>query len=352
MKRFLTLVFLLFSVILAKATHNRAGEITYKKTGNLSYDVTITTYTYAPSYADRCELEIQWGDGTSSILPRTNGNAGMNPNGIQCTHLGVIVGTDIKKNEYKANHVYPSPGNYIIFLNDPNRNLGIVNIPNSVNTPFYIETELTINPFLGANNSPVLLNPPIDNACVGEPFVHNPGAYDADGDSLSYKFIKCKGENGKDIPGYTTPQTSKTFSINAVTGDLLWDSPVLQGEYNVAILITEWRHGIKIGSIIRDMQIMVAACDNHPPVIKTINDTCIVAGTKLSFMVSAKDPDNDGVTLSGNGGPFIIHDSAVFKTAFHIGTVSSNFTWQTTCNHIRKYPWSVIFRAADNGLSN
>jgi hypothetical protein len=79
-----------------------------------------------------------------------------------------------------------------------------------------------------------LLNPPIDNACLNYPFIHNPGAYDIDGDSLSYRLISCKGEKGLDIPGYTFPQASNSFSMNPVTGDLLWDSPVQQGEYNVA----------------------------------------------------------------------------------------------------------------------
>ena len=351
MKRIFTIIIYFLSISFAWATHNRAGEITYRQISDLTYEVTITTYTYAPSLADRCDLEIQWGDGQTSILPRTNGNPGFNPNGQQCDHLGVLVGTDIKMNKYIGRHTYAAPSTYIIALEDPNRNSGVVNIPNSVNIPFYIETVLVINPFLGPVNSPVLLNPPIDNACVGKPFVHNPGAYDADGDSLAYKLIICKGQSGQDIPGYSYPQTSKTFSLNPITGDLLWDSPVLQGEYNVAILITAWRHGIMVSSIIRDMQITVAACDNHPPVIKTIADTCILAGTSLTFKVTATDQDGDNITLTGTGGPFEIKDnSADFPQPVHgYFTVYSIFTWQTTCEHITKYPWQVLFRAADNG---
>ena len=68
----------------------------------------------------------------------------------------------------------PSP--YIISVEDPNRNENIINIPNSVNIVFYLETKLYINPFQGINNSPVLLNPPIDNACVNQIYIHNPGA--------------------------------------------------------------------------------------------------------------------------------------------------------------------------------
>jgi hypothetical protein len=35
------------------ATHQRAGEITYRHISGLTYEVTITTYTFAPSAADR-----------------------------------------------------------------------------------------------------------------------------------------------------------------------------------------------------------------------------------------------------------------------------------------------------------
>ena len=55
-----------------------------------------------------------------------------------------------------------------------------------MNVPFYIEDTLKFFdiPSLGYNNSPVLLNPPIDFANINDTFYHNPSAYDMDGDSL------------------------------------------------------------------------------------------------------------------------------------------------------------------------
>ena len=156
---------------------------------------------------------------------------------------------------------------------------------------------------MGINNSPQLLNAPVDQGCVGRPFYHNPGAYDPDGDSLSYRLIPCKGTGGEEIPGYTFPQYSTLFDIDPVTGLLQWENPLMQGEYNVAILIEEWRQGVKIGSVIRDMQILVNACDNHLPQISAVTDTCVLAGTSLQLMISASDPDGDQVTLEASGGP-------------------------------------------------
>ena len=68
--RFFTLFFLSFSSIICHATHNRAGEITFRQVGVRTYEVTITTYTKSDAPADRCDLLIEWGDGSSSTLYR------------------------------------------------------------------------------------------------------------------------------------------------------------------------------------------------------------------------------------------------------------------------------------------
>ena len=82
----------------------------------------------------------------------------------------------------------------------------------------------------------------------------------------------------------------------------------MQGEYNIAILIEEYRHGVKIGSVIRDMQIIIMACNNHVPEIISLDDTCINAGDTLVFKVSARDPDaNQVVTLTAIGSVFSTH---------------------------------------------
>jgi hypothetical protein len=207
MKRlFLIVVLILAAYSYASATHQRAAEIMYRHISGLTYEVKIVTYTYSPSFADRPTLDVNWGDGSSSTLVRTQ---------------KVSLPDNITRNvyEYKPDigantnrHTYSSPGSYLLSMEDPNRNLGVVNIPNSVNVPMYVETLLIINPFLGYNNSPVLLNPPVDLGCVNQVFVHNPGAYDIDGDSLSFRLVSCKTAGGIDIPGFTQPASSNSFS--------------------------------------------------------------------------------------------------------------------------------------------
>ena len=69
------------------------------------------------------------------------------------------------------NHTFPGPGTYVIFMEDPNRNDGVRNIPNSVNTMFSITTIIRIDPFVGSNSTPILFNPPVDKAAIGKVFI-------------------------------------------------------------------------------------------------------------------------------------------------------------------------------------
>jgi gliding motility-associated-like protein len=344
MKRFLMLfVFSVFVSTVAFATHNRAGEITFTHLTGLSYRIQVVTYTKESAPADTPDGPILWGDGTSDTLYRSNG-----PN-----NSGELIAPDVKKNIYIGVHTYPGASTYIVSWEDPYRNGGVINIPNSVVTPFYIESKLIISSALGYNNSVVLLQPPIDDGVIGYPFIHNPNAYDPDGDSLSYQLIECKGLGGQPIPGYFFPDpptyASISFTLDAVTGDLVWDSPLFQGEYNVAFLIIEWRNGYQVGYVERDMQITIIPSLNQPPVISSLPDICVEAGTFISFTVSATDPNNDALTLTATGAPLLfIPDSAHFPPATGAGSVSSTFTWQTTCMHIRKQPYTVTFKATDN----
>lgn len=336
MKKIALFTFLFFMACYAFATHNRAGEITYRQLSELTYEFTIVTYTKTSSPADKPALEIVWGDGTSDSVPRLDKIPLLN---------------DMSLNRYIARHTFPGPSVYVIWFDDPNRNEGVRNIPKSVETPFYVETVLMINPFLGYNNSPILLQPPIDKGCLNHPFIHNPSAFDPDGDSLSYRLIYCKGADGEDIPGYTYPAANKSFTLDPVTGDLVWDSPVVDGEYNVAFLIEEWRYGILIGYVERDMQIEIVACIDEPPHIDPIADICVEAGSNIFFPVRATDVNNDYLTLTATGGVFQVPKPAIFpqpKSAYAV--VSSQFSWSTECSMVRNQPYQVVFKVEDNNF--
>lgn len=336
----------------AAATHNRAGEITYRQIGDLTIEVTITTYTRTRGTdVDRDSLQLFWGDGSSSWLPRSNGNL----------NKGELLPNDVKKNIYLGRHTFPGSSTYTMSTQDPNRIAGILNVdyPNSVNIPFFIETTFTFlsAQFQGTNSSAILLQPPIDFACQGERFVHNPNAFDPDGDSLSYELVVPLQAVNMPVPNYLYPNQiqpgpGNLLSLDARTGDFVWNAPQRLGEYNVAIKIYEYRRGTLINTLIRDMQIFVQDCNRMPPEIVASPEWCVIAGDTLHIPFTIKDADAGQLArVSIFGGPVeqafspaYVEGEGLYQLAPFNGTV----VWPTVCEHVSAQPYTLVIRAEDN----
>jgi gliding motility-associated-like protein len=206
-----------------------------------------------------------------------------------------------------------------------------------------------------------MTNIPLQDACIFQPWIHNPGAVDLDGDSLSYELVIPQGIDCQQlgaseyvfpdrIPMNEFPNPDNQISIDPLTGTVSWISPQKQGEYNIAILITEWRNGIFLGSVLRDMQIDVKLCDNLPPVIEEVRDTCIEAGQTLEFDVFASDPNGGLLTLSALGTALNVPSSpATLDQNNNNSPVSGTFSWNTNCSHVRISPYQTNFQVTDNG---
>lgn len=337
MNRFLGIAIFLLLHISCFATHNRAGEITYRQISGSTYEIIVVTYTSSlPGTADRPSLVVSFGDNVALEVAR---------------YELIFLSNNYKRNTYKVQHTFPGPGTYEIVVEDPNRNYGVKNIPNSVFTVFTIKSTLVINAALGNNTTPQLLNPPIDMAGKFKLFVHNPAAFDAEGDSLSFALTSCLGEDGKPIPGYALPPATESLTINPVTGDLIWKNPSDTGSFNVAINVMEWRNGVKIGNIVRDMQIDVRNTTNNPPVNDPLKQVCIEAGKTITMYVTSRDQDNDPLSHKLIGGPLSLPISPANQlklVSVSSGVITSEFTWKTDCAHIRRQPYEVVLKADDN----
>lgn len=170
----LSTILFLFGFHQAMATHIRAGEIIAERisTQSLTYRITVVGYTDTRSSVVFGPGEIHFGDGR--VVENLNTESEFS--------TVESLGNQIEKNVFVITHTYQGPGEYTIRFQEFNRNDLTLNMDNSVDTPFYIETMITIDPFIGVNNSPVLTIPPVDNGQINTRYIHNPGAYDPDGE--------------------------------------------------------------------------------------------------------------------------------------------------------------------------
>jgi len=356
MRYFYLLLFCLAAPGFLLATHNRAGEIVVLADGDcadinsqLRACATIITYTEtAQTEVDREELVINWGDGTLDTIQRLD---------------ELNLGNGIKRNRYRMCHRFPGFGRYFISFRDMNRVANVLNIDNggSVMIPFSVYTVYNLtNPLLnGCNSSPQLSQNPIENACIGSVWTHNPGAFDVDGDSLAFEFTTPQRAPNVPIANYQLPNLGVgSILINPTTGQITWDSPARPGEYNLAFLVKSFRNGLPLDTLVRDMQIFVADCANEPPVIELPDEEiCVVAGEAIEFDVVGTAPleeTDQMVKLTATGRPFDLDGGATFlpdEETWRADPVTKTFRWETDCSHVSNQPYFVVFRAEDDFFS-
>lgn len=161
------------------------------------------------------------------------------------------------------------------------RNAAISNLVNPGGTSIYVETTLN-NVVAQGNSSPYFTVQPAAYLCVNTPFTFNNGGVDPNGDSLAYEMLQPRTSNGTcagvpnptnvnytaATPAYnitTNPlQTNNTFTLSTTTGALNFTPNITQ----IAVLsvrCNEYRNGVKIGSVLRDIQLVVLQCNIQQP---------------------------------------------------------------------------------------
>jgi hypothetical protein len=375
----------------AQASHIRAGDIQAKvdttAAGNPNRFFFKFTLYRDITGVDQPTITIYFGDGERlDNIPK-----------VTTVRVGE---TDIFT--YNFEHTFSAPGSYTVSFIGENRNPGVLNMANSSSQSFYVSTTIIINPAYGRrNNSPILRAPAIDKGAVGQVFLHNPAGYDADGDSLVYHLIDCQQVTGPTpiangrpqpvkclnyvlpddasiTPGNTPTQVaysgvpmgrpgSRAFiSQDINTGQITWNAPAKAGIYNIAFRVEEIRRtatGFRtIGNVIRDMQVIVTATQNLPPVLTVPADTCVIADTPFRLRVSATDGSGPNapatnVTLTAFSG---IIPPATFRQNNTGTSVTGTFQWRPGNSTIATnltapggsdvsdQPYVVVFRAQDN----
>lgn len=257
-----------------------------------------------------------------------------------------------------------------------------------------------------SDSSPIFLQKPYFVSCAGSPYIYNMNAVDPDLDSLRIDFgipydrfpngtynppsnpIPVPFENGfsydSPTPDNNMHPSNVPAVINTSTGELTFTS-FIAGNFVVKISVKSFRRGVLISEVEREMQLVVTSCSGSnaaPTIIAPFPgnsfETTVNAGSNVSFSITANDanPLQTGVGqtiyLDASGPMFgsnftstsgcDIAPCATLNASSPISglmSVTADFNWQTTCNHlVNQYgivadvvPYNFVFKLQDDYCS-
>lgn len=218
----------------------------------------------------------------------------------------------------------------------------------------YISADLDAS-LAPCNSSPYFSNSTFSFYCLNQQVNYNLDVNEADGDSLSFSLVNCLQNDSTSAP-YISPYsgsapltTANGMSIDSTTGTLQFTPTVLQTSI-VCVLVEEYRNGVKISEVLRDMQFTIINCLNTIPIASGINGTAsssgstggfemtVCPGDSVHFNVSSYD-ENISTTIIGNGPQTITMtwNQAILGASFSADTASAptgTFSWIPTINDV------------------
>ncbi len=353
MKRTLFALSCLLLTLNSYASHLMGGQITAAWLGTgYDYQITMTLYRDTvgiPMYP------------SEYVMISSDTVAGSNA--VTDTLLvpsATNFGNGVEEYTYQFNYTFSAPGDYIIYWSNCCRNAAILNLPSPSSNSMLLFTKLHVDT---ANSSPVFLNPPIPIAQVGVPFTYNSLPFDADGDSIAWRLDvpldQSTGSLYVPITGYVDPfsDTTQPFALNPTTSEISF-LPNTLGHFVVSLAVDEFRAGVKIGEIRRDMQIIVVGPSNSPRLFNYTSNIPPTSGrtirfnpnTTLHLIVTASDPtDNDPLSIEANGRAFLLSNNPpVFSSSINNGTVTGDLSWTPIIDQGSNQPYVTCFRVAES----
>jgi hypothetical protein len=180
---------------------------------------------------------------------------------------------------------------------------------NSVNTPFYIETQIVIDPYLGSNSSARILNYfPFKNK-VNHPYFFPINVIDPDGDSINVESAVPLQDKGTPVNNYYVPanfDSNKILSqlqLHVPSNEIIWANPLEEDEYNFAIKILEWRFSPlekvwdKMGYALFDFQLIISDRSDQAPYVVNLTDSAILNTQSFQESITIVDDAEDSVKV-------------------------------------------------------
>jgi hypothetical protein len=251
------------------------------------------------------------------------------------------------------------------------RSSAITTLQNPGSYNFYTDAILNhcLNP---CDNSPVFNTPPVLMLCVGQEFNYNIDVTDVDfsstngiKDSITYGWTAVRSAANSTIPysgkyTYTKPvyfwgfpdsslPAPRGIHLDQQIGDILF-RPLQAEVADMVLRVNEFRNGVKIGELNRDIKVVVITCtSNNPPYITSSNNIKTLyacAGTPVTWSFSTNDPNsNDTVKLFINnsipGSQWTVNNG---QTKHPTGT----FSWTPVDSQAGTLPYTFTLIAKDN----
>ena len=250
------------------------------------------------------------------------------------------------------------------------RNTAITSLTNPGGDNIYVETIINNTPSVGCNNSPVFNTIPTAYICPGQLACYDNLATDPDGDSLVYNLVAPLTAAATPVVfnapfTFQDPFDAIVSSFDSQTGNFCVE-PTAPQVTVLAIRVDEYRNGVLIGSITRDIQIQVTnalLCGNTSPNLTGIDglpfnltntDTSICPGTTLDIDIFGSDPDQlNPQTLA----PDILTMDFVNNVIGSNFTVSANntpnpignLTWTPSASDTSSTPYQLTVSVTDDG---
>jgi hypothetical protein len=365
-----------FTIQPTHATHLAGADLTYTCLGGNQYQIELTWYRDCAgvTLANTEVINVRSasrGYNQNFNATRVNGTNGQEitvPCNTQQTRCQSSTSTvpGIQKHIYRVTVTLPGASpDWIFSVRRQARNLAITNIDhttNSIGTVYnppnsgpsiYVEATLN-NVAAPCNSSPTFSNEPVLFLCANQLFRFNQGSLDPNVDSLSYSLVPPL-DNFNALVLYINPFTylnpftaNPQLNIDPVTGDITV-RPTQQEISVFAVRIDEWRNGVKIGSVMRDLQVYIQACNNALPTASGINgttsfSTTACAGSQRCFTINSIDSDaGQTVTMTWNSGI----SGATFTTSTGARPVGT-FCWTPTQADISPNPYTFTVTVRDN----
>lgn len=352
MKKILIFILLLVSFA-ANASHFMGGQINYEFVGSNRYLVKLTIYRDCGGIplSSNANISISSVSGSFNVnLPRVSSREVSLQCPGQTTNCSGGTGAFGVEEHVYADIVTlpPVSGFYKIQFEGNARNAAITTLVGAGSQSLFLEA--TLNPNLTSRNTSAnLLNIPIANFAPNQLATISPNGYDADGDVLRYSLVNARQYAYNSVnyaPGFSglNPLSSSTpITINPNTGQITFTPSTNNQIAVIAIKVEEFRNGVLIGEVYRDIQIRVFNIPtNNYPVITPVTTVVIAPGQTFCTNITAVDVNNDSIDLSivgsvANSNFSVILDSvgkAVGRFCFMPSVAQQGHTFSFTVNAI------------------